>query len=253
MSINDTLLNNNLIVWGTTYEIREQIESLGGIRDSKLGVSKLPPLDVEETKKKLNDALNIAKEKTSSAYAILKTCDSPNSVPQSLSIRKAKSIYVKTMPKTTFPPIKIEEKVKIVKNDPPVFLMQSVAEELIEARKLRTSGSSSRRSSYGTTQLGHIVSQEILSPKILENAVINAKDEVRLAKNKLNKFSSIEFASVEHANRRQRNIDSMGNIRISDAIEDACQALLAVEDLYLKQNTLESASLAWYNGIKSNV
>ena len=239
MSINVTLLNNNLIVWGATYEIREYIESLGGIRDSKLGVWKLPLLDVEQTKKKLNDALIIAKEKTksnlkktSSAYAILTTRDSPNSVPQSLSIRKAKSIYMKNNAKTTFPTITIEEPVKIVEKDPPVFLMQSIAEELIEARKSRNSCNSSRRSSYGTSQLSHIVSQEILSPQELHHEVIHAKDDVRLAKKKLNKFSSIEFAATEHAYSGQRGI------------EDACRALLEVEDFYLKQNVLDDAALA---------
>ena len=130
--------------------------------------------------------------------------------------------------------------VKKTENESPVFFVQSVAEELAEARSPRSSGTSSRRSSYGVTQTGYILANEILSLQALESAVGRAKDEVRLAKKKLNRFGSIEFAAIEHAERGQRGI------------EDACRALIAVDDLYKKERVLNQAALAWYKSTVSD-
>jgi len=173
-----------------------------------------------------------------------------NSAPQDpltehLSIRRAKSVYA--LPSTKSSLTSTVAKIAPVKEvvEPPVFFVQSVAEELIEAqspaRSRRSSGTTaSRRSSYGVTQTRHLIADEILSPKALETAVSNAKDEVRIAKRRLSKYGSIEFAAAEHAHRGQRGI------------EEACRALLAVEDLYKKEQAFDDISLAWFNRSKTN-
>lgn len=168
----------------------------------------------------------------------------PDSLTEHLSIRRAKSIYALPSTKSSLTPTLV--KVAPVKKveEPPVFFVQSVAEELIEARSparsRRSSGTTaSRRSSYGITQSAHLLTNEILSPKALETAVSNARDEVRIAKRRLSKYGSIEFAAAEHAHRGQRGI------------EDACRALLAVEDLYKKEQALDDISLSWFRTNRS--
>jgi len=236
MSVHVTQANNRLMVWGATYGIRDQIEELGGRWDPKFGVWKLPLLDIDLVRKKLTDALEFVK-----AAAIKNSLRRVSSMPsysmsEQLSMRRLKSVYTLPRAKPFLPQAPLEPPVKKeVEKEPPAFFVQSVAEELAEARSPRSSGTSSRRSSYGVTQTGHLLAHEILSPKALESAVSNAKDDVRLAKKKLNTFGSIEFAAIKHAQRGQRGI------------EDACRALIDVDDLYKKEQALDEAELAWYH------
>ena len=147
--------------------------------------------------------------------------------PQHLSIRRAKSIYALPTAKQVLSSSPVVSPIKVVDKDPPAFFLQSVSEELIEARSpassRRNSGVSSRRSSYGVTQTAHLLFKDP------ESAVVNAKKDVRLAKKKLSKFASIQYSPNECAHRGLRGI------------EDACRALLAVEDLYHKEDALDEA------------
>lgn len=222
MSINLVVVKNNLILWGATYIIRDQIESLGGKWDSKLSVWKLPLLDVDATRKKLNEALFNAKTNIQKIP----------SVPQPLSIRRAKSIYSLPKIKPTVIPYVETAPVKEVEEELPEFLMQSIAEEITEA--LAPIKTSSRRSSYGS---GHILTKEILSP---ESALRQANEEVYLTKKKLTKFGSIQYGPSECAKRGQRGI------------EEACRALLAVEDHYKKVDVLDEAIINYYLQNKIN-
>lgn len=229
MSINLTVVNNKLIVWGTTYEIREEITSLGGVYDSKLNVWKLPRLDIEETRKKLTDALDAANKVKSSLKRV-------PSLSEHLSIRKAKSVYALPKDRPILPSYHIRESPVKEVIDPPTFFVQSVAEEIAEARSpnrsRRSSGTSSRRSSYGSTQTAHLFAQEILSPQILVSPLADIRrgmEEVKLAKKNLRKYSSIEYSATEYAQRGQRGI------------EEACRALLDVDDLYRKERELDEA------------
>jgi len=132
------------------------------------------------------------------------------SVPQSLSIRRAKSIYLTPVAVRKRLPQRAEILETKVEKENSFFFVKSVSDELAEAHKPMTR----RRSSFG------LVSQEVLSKRVLE-------DEIYLAKKKLSKFSSVEFCPDILSHRGQRGV------------EDACRALLAVEDLYKKQNTLD--------------
>jgi hypothetical protein len=191
-------------------------------------------------RKKLTDALEFIKD-AAVKTSLRRVSSMPSySLSQQLSMRRLKSVYTLPKARTFLPQAPLEPPpVKEADKEPPVFFVQSVAEELAEARSparsRRSSGTSSRRSSYGVTQTAHLLANEILSPKELESAVGRAKDDVRLAKKKLGSFSAIEFAATEHAQRGQRGL------------EDACRALLAVDDLYKKERALDEAALAWYH------
>jgi len=64
MSINVALTSKNLLVWGPTYAIKQQIQDLGGTWSPTEGLWKLSPLlDSVTIYTRLNAELNIAKNR----------------------------------------------------------------------------------------------------------------------------------------------------------------------------------------------
>lgn len=62
MRINVTVTPKNLLIWGATYGISEQIKALGGIWSPTEGIWKLPPiLDPNAIYIQLNSDLTVAK------------------------------------------------------------------------------------------------------------------------------------------------------------------------------------------------
>ena len=64
MSIKVTVTPKNLLVWGATYAVKDQIQDLGGVWSPTEGIWKLPPLlDSATIYTLLNAELNIAKSR----------------------------------------------------------------------------------------------------------------------------------------------------------------------------------------------
>ena len=61
MNVYVTVTPNNLLVWGATYAIREQISALGGRWSPTEQIWKLPLLDAATVDTQLNADLKIAK------------------------------------------------------------------------------------------------------------------------------------------------------------------------------------------------
>ena len=169
------------------------------------------------------------------------------SAPDHLSLSKAKSVYRSPSPsrkshQMTVAPVKKEEQ-----KEPPLFLIQSIGEEVTAATKSqvfntlrsnsRSKSPASRRSSYISTELKELIqrSNEDLSSQDLEKSVGKAKEELRKAKRRLSKYGSMESSAILQASRGQRGI------------EEACRALLAVEDYYKKEYAIEEALHVLYN------
>ena len=168
------------------------------------------------------------------------------SAPDHLSLTKARSVYRSPSPSRkayamTVAPVKKEEQ-----KEPPLFLIQSIGEEVTAAtkseafnslrRNSRSKSLASRRSSYISTELKDIIqrSNEDLSSQDLEKSVGKSKEELRKAKRRLSKYGSMESSAILQASRGQRGI------------EEACRGLIAVEDYYKKEYAYEEGVRAWY-------
>lgn len=191
--------------------------------------------------------LALSLRKAKSVSDILLAAQAP---PEAASLTHAKSVYTSAHASRTHAPAPRSAAPTPRKEPPPLFLLQSVADELTAARVsnvskriLGVASVSARSASFAVVDAPPEAAPPLqgLSPRALEAAVGSAKDHLRQAKKKLTAFSSIEHCVDVHAARGQRGI------------EDACQALLAVDEYYQAERAVEAAARAWYNDAAQRV